>query len=263
MPTASPMAEPSLTGGFDLGFQEQIDFFRAKIKLPTDKWDDIWQAAHDRAFVVAGATKADLLDDLAQAVDKAISTGTTLETFRQDFRKIVADHGWQGWTGEGTPGGFAWRTKVIYETNLRTSYAAGREAQLADPGLQKLMPYRRYVHNDSVLNPRPQHLAWNGLTLPHDHPFWKTHSPPNGWGCRCRVVAAVAPRKGDRTEPPVGWDEPGEDGRLPGIDRGWGYAPGRSNVDELQAIVSDKNQKLPPQLSAALEADMAKVLNRD
>jgi hypothetical protein len=257
------MAEPSLTGGFDLGFQEQIDFFRAKIKLPTDRWDDIWQAAHDRAFVVAGATKADLLDDLAQAVDKAIATGTTLETFRQDFRKIVADHGWQGWTGEGTPGGFAWRTKVIYETNLRTSYAAGREAQLADPGLQKLMPYRRYVHNDSVLNPRPQHLAWNGLTLPHDHPFWKTHSPPNGWGCRCWVTAAVAPKKGDSTEPPAGWDEPGEDGRLPGIDRGWGYAPGRSNVDELQAIVSDKNQKLPPQLSAALDADMAKVLNRD
>lgn len=31
------MAEPSLTGGFDLPFQEQIDFFRAKIKLPTDR----------------------------------------------------------------------------------------------------------------------------------------------------------------------------------------------------------------------------------
>lgn len=254
------MAEPSLIGGFDLGFQEQIDFFRAKIKLPTDRWDDIWQAAHDRAFVVAGATKADLLDDLAQAVDKAISTGTTLETFRQNFRKIVADHGWQGWTGEGTPGGFAWRTKVIYETNLRTSYAAGREAQLADPGLQKLMPYRRYVHNDSVLNPRPQHLAWNGLTLPHDHPFWKTHSPPNGWGCRCRVVAAIAPRKGDRTEPPENWNEvDAETGKLPGIDRGWGYAPGQSHVDELRRLAKEKQTKLPAPLRKALADEIAQA----
>ena len=29
-------------------------------------------AAHDRAFVVAGAMKADLLDDLRRAVDRAI-----------------------------------------------------------------------------------------------------------------------------------------------------------------------------------------------
>ena len=116
------MPAPSLTAGFDLPFQEQIDFFRAKINMPTEAWDDIWQAAHDRAFVVAGAMKADLLDDLRQAVDKAITTGTTLETFRNDFREIVGKHGWQGWTGEGTPGGFAWRTKVIYETNLRSSY---------------------------------------------------------------------------------------------------------------------------------------------
>jgi uncharacterized protein with gpF-like domain len=247
------MAEIGLSAGFDLPFQEQIDFFRQKLNLPTERWDDIWQAAHDRAFVVAGAGKADLLDDLRQAVEKAITGGTTLETFRQDFRRIVADRGWTGWTGEGSEGGFAWRTKVIYETNLRTSYAAGRAAQLADPGLQKLMPYRRYVHNDSVLNPRPLHLAWNGLTLPHDHPFWKTHMPPNGWGCRCRVVAAVAPRKGDHTDPPVGWDDPGEDGTLPGIDKGWGYAPGQSNLNDL---IAAKKEKLPALIAADFDADM-------
>jgi hypothetical protein len=122
--------KPSLSGGFALPFAEQIAFFRQKINLPSEAWDDIRQAAHDRAFIVAGATKADLLDDLCRAVDKAIATGTTLATFRKDFRAIVGQHGWQGWTGEGTPGGFAWRTRVIYETNLRASYAAGRWAQL-------------------------------------------------------------------------------------------------------------------------------------
>ena len=157
---------------------------------------DSWEAAHDRSFVVAGAMKADLLDEIRKSVDKAIATGTTLETFRKEFRDTTTRLGWPGEAGKGTEGGFRWRTKVIYETNLRSSYAAGREAQLADPGLQKLLPYRRYVHSDSVLHPRPQHLAWDGLTLPHDHPFWATHSPPNGWGCRCRVVAVAAPKKG-------------------------------------------------------------------
>lgn len=253
------MADPvNPLGRFDLAFQEQIDFFRQKLNLPTAAWDDIWQEAHDRSFVVAGAMKADLLDDLRRAVEKGISEGTTLETFRKDFRKIVSDRGWHGWTGEDRPGGEAWRTKVIYETNLRTSYAAGREAQLADPGLQKLLPFRRYVHNDSVLRPRPQHLAWNGLTLPHDHPFWKTHSPPNGWGCRCRVTAVAAPRKGDATKPPAGWDEINKTTGAPvGIDKGWGYAPGASVRDELRDLVKGKVAKLPEPLGKALDEDIA------
>lgn len=258
------MAEPSLSAGFDRPFQEQVDFFRQKLNLPTEAWDDIWQAAHDRAFVVAGATKADLLDDLRQAVDKAISQGTTLDTFRRDFRQIVARHGWQGWTGDGTPGGFAWRTRVIYETNLRSSYAAGRWAQLNDPGLQKLMPFWRYVHSERVLSPRPQHKAWGDarLTLRHDHPFWTTHFPPNGWGCRCRVTAVAAPKTGDATEPPEGWDAPDEKGQLPGIDKGWGYAPGANVKGELDELVKAKAKSLTPSIAKDFTDDMATIGKR-
>ena len=89
---------------------------------------------------------------------------------------------WTGWTGEGTKAGEAWRTRVIYQTNLMTSYAAGRRAQLLDPDLVKRRPFWRYVHNDSVTHPRPHHKSWGDmrLTLRHDHPFWETHFPPNG-----------------------------------------------------------------------------------
>lgn len=252
------MAAPHLSSAFALPFAEQIDFFRKKLNLPTERWDDIRQQAHNTAFVVAGATKADLLDDLREAVDKAIATGTTLETFRKDFRRIVADRGWTGWTGEGTAAGEAWRTRVIYETNLRTSYAAGRHAQLTDPELLQNRPYWRYVHNDTVLSPRPLHRAWGDarLTLRHDHPFWRTHYPPNGWGCRCRVTAVVAPRAGDATEPPAGWDATDARGLLPGIDRGWAYAPGADPAADLRQLVADKAARLPPQLGGALVRDV-------
>ena len=95
----------------------------------------------------------------------------------------------------GSKAGEAWRTRVIYQTNLMTSYAAGRRAQLLDPDLVERRPFWRYVHNDSVTHPRPQHKRWGDmkLTLRHDHPFWETHFPPNGWGCKCRVVAVAAP----------------------------------------------------------------------
>src|SRR5690606_4082132 len=113
---------------------EQVAFFRQKLGrlVPTRRWDDILRDAHDTAFMVAGAEKADLLADLAAAVDRAVTEGVGLETFRRDFRSIVATRGWHGWTGEGTKAGEAWRSRVIYRTNAATSYAAGRMAQLVE-----------------------------------------------------------------------------------------------------------------------------------
>ena len=97
-------------------FKEQVAAFRLRLGdlVPTSRWDDISKAQHDRAFMVAGAVKADLLADLGAAVDKAISQGTGLEEFRRDFRQIVERRGWHGWTGEGSVKGEAWRTKIIY-----------------------------------------------------------------------------------------------------------------------------------------------------
>ena len=68
-------------------------------------------------------------------------------------------------------------------------YQAGRYKQLKDPDLLKVRPLWRYKHSDSVVSPRPEHVSWDGLVLPHDDPFWQTHYPPNGWGCRCKIYA--------------------------------------------------------------------------
>lgn len=250
-----------------LPFEEQIEFFRQKLNLPTERWDDILKSAHDRAFIVAGAMNADLLDDLRQAVDATLANGDTLNDFRKKFRQTVAKHGWTGWTGEGTKAGEAWRTRVIYQTNIATSHAAGRWQQLNDPELLKLRPYWRYVHNDSVLSPRPHHKAWgdSGLTLLHDHPFWQTHFPPNGWGCRCRVTAVKAPGEHDATTPPDGWDTRNEKGQLPGIDTGWDYAPGANTDMPLRQMVQDKLVRLPEAIGKALSHELHKhvVANAD
>lgn len=237
-----------------LPFAEQIAFFRQKVNLGTQRWDDILGAAHDRAFVVAGAAKADLLADLRAAVTKAIEQGTTLAEFRKDFEALVARHGWTGWTGEGTAAGRAWRTRIIYETNLRASYAAGRWAQIQQVKAER--PYLLYRHNDNVLHPRPLHVAWDGKVIAADDPWWRTHFPPNGWGCQCRVHAVddAYLRKLGKAGP----DPAPDDGTydyfnkvsgitlrdIPkGIDPGWDYAPGASL--NLQEFITDKAAKLP------------------
>lgn len=225
---------------FGLPFKEQETFFRGKLNIPTLKWDDLWKEQHARGFMIAGAYKADLLTDFRHAVDKALTRGTTLEEFRRDFDAIVARHGWS------YKGGRNWRTEVIYSTNLRQSYNAGRWEQLQEPSVMEAYPYLEYRHGDSK-KPRPQHLAWHGLVLHRDDPFWDMHMPQNGWGCRCSVLAATkrdwqkAGSQGKTSAPPERIDP--KTGEPEGIDPGFGYNVGKAA--QGWRVLTDKFETMP------------------
>jgi SPP1 gp7 family putative phage head morphogenesis protein len=181
--TSSPASVP---GAFDLPFDEAIAFFRQKIDMPSKDYRALYEGMHARGFVVAGATNAQLLADFRAAIDKALADGTTLDTFRKDFAQIVAANGWTDYTGADSAKGRAWRTGVIFDTNLRTARAAGQWAQIQRT--KKTHKWLRYVavQDDRT---RDEHRQWDGLVLDADDAFWKTHYPPNGWNCRCTVEA--------------------------------------------------------------------------
>ena len=229
-------------------FLEQVAFFRQKLGnlVPTARWDDLWKSQHDHGFMVAGAVKANLLADFAQAVTACVAQGKSLEWFRANFDSIVEKHGW------AYKGPRDWRTRVIYQTNMLTSYAAGRLAQLRE------FPLWIYRHSDLVVHPRLHHVVLDGLMLPSDHPFWRTHYPPNGWGCCCYVLGARDMEDarllgGDPDKRlPEGWDviDP-RTGEPAGIDKGWGYMPGGTVVDTVQALGA-KLPNLPIGLGVAL-----------
>lgn len=221
----------STVSGISLPPREAIRFFLGKLNTPTRGWSDIWQEAHSRAFIVAGAASDALLADFREAITKALEQGTTLAEFRADFDNIVARN---GWAFNGAPG---WRAQIIYETNLSMAYSAGRYAQLTEPETLAAFPYWQYVHSGAA-HPRKQHLAWNGLTLRADDPFWRTHYPPNGWKCGCRVRPLSARdlgrqgKQGPDAAPPIQlrpWRRP-SDGQIlqvpDGIDPGFAYNPG-------------------------------------
>lgn len=217
-----------------LPFKEQAEFFRRKLNLPTTSWTDIYTQEHDWAFVVAGANRDAIVSDFRTAVDKAITGGSTLEDFRKDFDRIVAKHGWD------YNGGRNWRSKVIYDTNLATSFAAGRWEQLQHA------PYWQYEHSDWVEHPRAQHVAFDGLVLERDNPWWQLYFPPNGWGCQCKVKGLwqrdllQLGKQGPDPTPEVKWAEHLIGQRSPngprtvsvpeGIDPGFEYAPGSARL---------------------------------
>ncbi len=247
---------------FNQPFNEQLKFFRQKINVPSERWDDIWQEAHDRAFMVAGVAKADLLEDLRKTVGTAIAEGKSIGWFRENFDAIVKKHGWTGWTGEGSDAGRAWRTRIIYQTNMSMSYAAGRWKQLNDPDLLKVRPYWTYVHADGVRHPRPPHQSWNGITLPAGDPFWETHYAPNGWLCHCHIKASSpqeyeAAKGTGKAVRPQNWNQiDPKTGTPVGIDKGFGYAPGASVNMPLREMVANKLVSYTPAISKMLSHDV-------
>ena len=215
-----------------LPFREAIDFYQAKVRVPTRHYTDLMNQAHSKAFMVAGAMRDDMLCDFQEAVGKALTEGATLADFRRDFNAIVARY---GWAYNGTPG---WRSRVIYDTNVRTAYSAGHWQQMQ--ATKKMRPYGRYLHGPSI-HPREQHLAWDGKVVPLDDPWWDYRWPPNGWGCKCSVVS-VSQREVERN----GWtvehpeadetiratvntpDGPIEVETVEGVDPSFAYNPGKS-----------------------------------
>jgi len=267
-----------------LPFQEAIDFLAAKANLPTRRSDDLRHGAHVRAFSVAGVTRDDMLSDFRAAIERARADGTGFKEFQKDFDTIVERYGWTYFShGKTEEERRAWRSRIIFTTNMRTSYMAGRYKQLTDPDVLRYRPYWRYLHSGAQ-HPRKLHLSWNGLVLRADDPAWSVMYPPNGWGCGCDVEAlserqlrALGKTGPDMapdlqpyadTDPRTGQTET----RYPGIDRGWEYNVGREWLHGMVPIELQKplpaysdTPSMPtlPPLPKAQKADPADLLPID
>lgn len=250
---------------FRLPFAEQIEFFKNKINLPTDNYLDLEGAEHDYAFVVAGANRNDVLSDFRQAIDKAIIDGTTLDAFRRDFDEIVAKFGWD------YNGGRSWRSRIIYDTNLYSSYNAGRYEQ--QQAMKSYRPYLQYVHRDGQKNPRIVHEGWDDLVLLADDIFWQSHYPTNAYGCHCGVIAhseRSLKREGLSvgTSPKIEYvtKELGKRSGNPkmvtlpeGIDYGFDRIPGSNRVDMPSKLLLDKAISVPPKLASNMVSNVLQV----
>ena len=156
-------------------------------------YDEISHEAHLRTFTVAKITNLDLLNDIHESLIKAAKNGENFETWKANITPVLQKYGWIGKevevknpkTGEIKKINVgARRLKTIFETNIRTAYAKAKfDSQMASS--------KKYFRYTAVLDgrTRAEHRAMHGIILPKEDKFWKTNYPPNGWGCRCKVVA--------------------------------------------------------------------------
>jgi SPP1 gp7 family putative phage head morphogenesis protein len=211
-------------------------------------------------------------------VAKALASGANLNDFIKAVKPELQRKGFWGdveitdpTTGEIRIGRFNdQRLALIYDTNLRQSYAAGRWAAIERNKRQFPFVLYQTMRDERV---RASHRPWHGVCLPVDHDFWRTHYPPNGWRCRCRAFS-ISQRDLDRrlargesiktTAPEVQWVShldraTGRTEQVPrGIDPGFAYNPGKAHMrtaGELQARALQKVAS-PPLAAAAVQAGL-------
>jgi len=174
--------------------EESVAYFRQKGYRIGFDHRDVWRQEHQAAFTVAKAMHMDLLRDIRGQVDKAITEGTSFGTFQRELGPKLQARGWWGKqdvvdpaTGETVRAqlGSARRMEVIFDTNLATAYSEGQWERIQRN--KGVFPFLEYVRSASA-HPRVSHLAYAGLVLPVDDPFWQAHMPVKEWGCKCTVI---------------------------------------------------------------------------
>jgi SPP1 gp7 family putative phage head morphogenesis protein len=259
-----------------LGFTTPRDaveaYQRRGLLQPSYSWADVWGEEHAAAFAIAGVLQTDVLQRVHDVMTRAIATGRNLADVAPEIRSALVSAGLWGdveitdpVTGETRVARFDdRRLKLIYDANMRTAHAAGQyQQQLRNRSRRPLLMYLT-MGDEHV---RPLHASWHGVTLPIDHPWWQTHYAPNGWRCRCRVVAVSEAEAEEYRQigVPVRREAPdivriphinhrtGEVRQIPaGIDPGWEHHPGTARPQRLAELQRQALDGTSPDVAQAL-----------
>lgn len=160
-------------------FDEAIEHFRQRVPMKRGEWDRLTAEAKERAFMVSEVAKADLVTEVYEAIDRAVSQGTTFADFVAEIGPKLEQH----WGGE-KPG----RLETIFRTNVLEAYNAGRQEVFDEPAVKRTRPYLRFegIDDDRQTDICQDH---EGTILPADDAFWLTHSPPLHYQCRSITTA--------------------------------------------------------------------------
>lgn len=161
-------------------FQQALDTFRNKIILTPDEVADIEASISARVFTSKRIAEADILQDFSLAIEQSLAQGTTFNKFRDTLVDTLDRLGWTG----STP----YREAVIYRTQIQSMYNAGHYQSQTEPEVLQALPLWRYIATLDNRT-RPDHARMHNTVLPANDPWWDVNYPPNGYNCRCTVVA--------------------------------------------------------------------------
>jgi SPP1 gp7 family putative phage head morphogenesis protein len=157
-----------------------LNWLRSLTSFTRVAYDKLRPQYREAAFTIAKVEEVRLLDAAKDSLDRALATGSTEREFIRDLNAAFDKAGVTRLASH--------HAQTVFQTNIQTAYANGRFQQLVDPDVVKALPYWQYVTagDDRV---RPAHAAMDQFIARWDDDIWHEWYPPNGYNCRCTVVA--------------------------------------------------------------------------
>jgi len=226
---------------FNLTPKEVIKYLQSKGYKLTFDYDELIKEAHHKSFTVAKITRLDLLEDIHKSLLSAMQSGQGFKEWKDQITPVLQEKGWWGEvesvnaeTGEvkdiyvGSR-----RLRNIFKTNTRVAYNVGRYRQ------QRTLQGAVYWRYSAVLDnkTRPIHSQRHGKILHRDDAWWSTNYPPNGWGCRCKVMAFTK-RQIDKRKWPVESEAPDNI-----AEKDWDYDIGETASKELDGYLKKREKE--------------------
>jgi SPP1 gp7 family putative phage head morphogenesis protein len=178
-----------LRAAFNLPPEEAIAYLLSKRRATLFDWRAATAEAKEKAFWVTGVTKLDTLQVFFNAIQEAVAKGSDFQAFKDrliaDLKPLTGpiDNAEQGIEKAvlRTP-----RLRTIFDTNIQSSYMAGRYKGLQKT--KKLLPYWRF---DAMIDKRSSPICppLDGIIVAADDSFWNTHIPPLHFNCRSNITA--------------------------------------------------------------------------
>jgi hypothetical protein len=219
-------------------FREAIDRFRQLVPMTDEQYAALEEAEQEFAFTVADVAQADLVAEVYDAIDRAISDGTTFEDFQGDVGGGLAD----AWGGED-----AGRLDTIFRTNVMDAYSSGRYDVMTAPAVAEARPYWRFDAVGDGARTCDICEPCDGTILPQDHPWWQRHYPILHPNCSCIAT-------------PLSEDEARDEGISddgPDVDPadGFGAPPAGAGGSDWEPDTSDYPAAVRDELDDRLDAE--------
>jgi Phage Mu protein F like protein len=149
-------------------------WIKNKSALSAEIFKQLHPKVKSRAFTVAGIEDINLLQSIRDTLAE-LPKGSSWDEVRKN---IIADLPLDVKNAKA-------RANLLIKTHGFQAYSVAAHAQAEKS--KDAFPYRQYLTaGDEAV--RSTHAALDEVIAPTDSEFWRGHTPPWQWGCRCRWV---------------------------------------------------------------------------
>ena len=110
------MEDPVKISPEPIRFEDAILFFRSKVPLTREEWEELEKLLRFRAFTVARLTELDAINHVKEKILKAIEEGKTFQEFMAEAGEdeLLKKAGFH----QSNP----WYWETVFRTNIQTAY---------------------------------------------------------------------------------------------------------------------------------------------